>query len=196
MTSLPLIPHVFHAFRSDLGFGLFENFGIFSKLMKVLCNFWDGCCLNEFKTSCIASHSYYNNVSCILDACLLCSILCAGRFGLGWAYVEFKFACHMFMHYHAYVLSILHILIYLLFGIHLIISLSFFLSLLFPLVALWHLSVSLLCPGTLFIPGHLLLLLHLTPFPLTSGFVMRRPNWTSLRTSHEAAFIWNAKSFC
>ena len=102
----------------------------------------------------------------------------------------------MFMHYHAYVLSILHILIYLLFGIHLIISLSFFLSLLFPLVALWHLSVSLLCPGTLFIPGHLLLLLHLTPLPLMSGFVMRRPNQTSLRTSHDVTFIRNAKSFC
>ena len=67
----------------DLGFGLFDKFWGFSKLMKVLGNFWVGCYLFEFKTSCIASHEYYNNVSCILDVCLLCAMLCAGRFGLG-----------------------------------------------------------------------------------------------------------------
>ena len=72
-----------HFMHLDLGFGLFENFYGFSKLMKVLCNFWDVCCLNEFKTSCIALHSHYNNVSCILDVCLLCAMLCIGRFGLG-----------------------------------------------------------------------------------------------------------------
>ena len=74
--------------------------------------------------------------------------------------------------------------------------LSFFLSLPLTLVASWHLSVSLLRPGTLFVLGHLLLLHHLTPLPLMSGSVMRRPNRTSLRTSHDAAFIRNAKSFC
>ena len=42
-------------------------------------------------------------------------MLCADRFGLGWAHDEFIFACHMFMHSHAYVPSILYILIYLLF---------------------------------------------------------------------------------
>ena len=47
----------------------------------------------------------------------------------------------------------------------------------------------------LFISGHLLRLLLLTPLPLTSGSVMRWPNRTSWRTFHDAAFIWNAKSF-
>ena len=82
------------------------------------------------------------------------------------------------------------------FGAFLIVSLSFSLSLPFTLVASWHLSVSLLRPGTLFIPRYLLLLLHLTPLPLTSGSMMRKPNWISLRTSHDAEFIRNAKLFC
>ena len=72
-----------HFMHLDLGFGLFEKFWGFSKLMKVLYNFWVGCYLNEFKTSCIASIVHYNNVSCILDVCLLCTMLCGGRFGLG-----------------------------------------------------------------------------------------------------------------
>ena len=125
------------------------------------------------------------------------AMLCAGRFGLGWAHDEFISACHMFMHSHAYVPSILYILIYQLLGTFLIVSLSFFLSLLLTLVASWHISVSTLRPGTLFVLGHLLLLfLHLTPLPLTFGSVMRRPNRISLRTFHDAAFIRNAKSFC
>ena len=101
----------------------------------------------------------------------------------------------MFMHSHTYVPSILYIFIYLLLGTFLIVSLSFSLSLPLTLVASWHLSVSLLRLGTLFVPGHLLLLLHLTPLPLTSDFVMRRPNRTSRRTFHDAAFIRNTKSF-
>ena len=181
----------------DLGFGLFEKFWGFSKLMKVLYNFWVGCYLNEFKTSCIASIVHYNNVSCILDVCLLCTMLCGGRFGLGWAHDEFIFfACHMFMYSHAYVPSILYILIYQLLGTFLIVSLSFFLSLPLTLIVSWHLSVSLLRLGTLFILGHLLLLLLLTPHLLTFGSVMRRQNRTSLRTFHDAAFIRIAKSFC
>ena len=54
----PLIIHFMH---SDLTFGVFQNFW----------GFWDGFCLNEFKSSCIASLLHYNNVSCILDVCLL-----------------------------------------------------------------------------------------------------------------------------
>ena len=123
------------------------------------------------------------------------AMLCAGRFGLGWAYDAIIFACHMFMHFHAYIPSIFYISIYLVVGTFLIISLSFFLSLPLTLVASWHLSVSLLRPGTLFVPWHLLLLLHLTPLPPTFDSVMRRPNRTSLRTFHDEAFIQNAKSF-
>ena len=88
-----------------------------------------------------------------------------------------------------------YIFLYQLLGTFLIVSLSFFLSLPLMLVASWHLSVSLLHPGTLFVLGHLLLLLHLTPLPLTSSPVMKRPNWTSWRTFHNAAFIRKAKSF-
>ena len=104
----------------------------------------------------------------------------------------------MFMHFHAYVPSCFYHLILKLLGTLLIVSLSFFLSLPLTLVASWHLSISLLRPRTLFIPRHLLLLLllHLTPLPLTSGSMMRRPNRTSLRTFHNAAFIRNTKSFC
>ena len=76
------------------------------------------------------------------------------------------------------------------------VSFSFFLSLPLTLVTSWHLSVGLLYPGTLFVLGYLLLLiLLLTPHPLTSGSVMRRPNQTSLRTFQDVAFIRNAKSF-
>ena len=67
------------------------------------------------------------------------------------------------------------------------------LSLLFTLVASWHLNVNLLHLGTFFVLRHPLLL---TSLPLTSGSVIKRPNQTSLRTSLDEAFIWNAKSFC
>ena len=69
------------------------------------------------------------------------------------------------------------------------------LSLPLTLVASWHLNISLLRLETLFVPGHLHLILHLTPLPLMSGFVMRTPNQTSWRTFHNTAFIRNAKSF-
>ena len=102
----------------------------------------------------------------------------------------------MFMHSQAYVPSILYLLLYQMLGTVLIVSLSFFLSFPLTLVASWHLNVNPFCPETLSISGHLLLLLHLTPLPLTFGSVMRRPNWTSWRTFHNEAFIQNAKSFC
>ena len=59
----PSLYHAFHSFWPN--FWDFWKFLRFSKLMKFLWNFWDGCCLNEFKTSCIASHLHYNNVPCI-----------------------------------------------------------------------------------------------------------------------------------
>ena len=77
-------------------------------------------------------------------------------------------------------------------GTFLIVSFSFSLSF-FWLVVSWHLNENLLHPRTLFISG---IPLPLTPFPLTSGSMMRRPNRTSLRTSLDEAFIRNAKSFC
>ena len=103
----------------------------------------------------------------------------------------FKFSCHMFMHFNAYVLSCFYLLILNLFGAFLIVCLSVSLT----LVAPWHLNVNPLRPETLFIPGYLFLLL-LIPLHLSYNSVMRRPNRTSWRTFHNKAFIRNAKSIC
>ena len=55
----------------NLGFGVFENFWGFSKLMSYWWNFGMGFCLNEFKISCIASHKHYNSIIMHLDVCKL-----------------------------------------------------------------------------------------------------------------------------
>ena len=117
--------------------------------------------------------------------------------GLDWAkpMMLFYIACHMFMHSHAYVLSFQYILIYCeLFWdfFDCLLSLSLPLSVYVSLF-LWHRIVNLLCPRTLFVSGHpLLLTLLLSLF----GFVIRRPNRTFVRTFHNKSFIRNAKSFC
>ena len=102
----------------------------------------------------------------------------------------------MLMHFHEYVLYILYILIYLnCFRTFLIVS--FFPRPPHSLVyvnASWHQNVSLLRPETLFVLGHLLLLLILLPH--TSSSVMRRPKWNSLSTSLDEEFIQNARSSC
>ena len=126
--------------------------------------------------------------------------LCAVRFGLGWAHDVFKFACHTFMHFHAYIPSSFYILIYIyiyiyiiflvLFWLSLSLSLSPPLSLFLAIVALWHPNANPLRLRTLFILGHLL---PLTPLHLTFGSVMRRPS--PRRTFHDATFIQNTKSF-
>ena len=68
-------------------------------------------------------------------------------------------------------------------------SLSLSLSLsLFRIVCAWHQSINPLCLGTLFILGHLLLILLL----FTSSSVIRRPIRTSRRTSPTIVFIQNA----
>ena len=60
--------------------------------------------------------------------------LCAGRIGLGWAHDAISFACHMFMHSHAYVLYFQHICyIWNMFGAFLIVA-FFPLSIMFMLV--------------------------------------------------------------
>ena len=56
----------------DPTFEVFKRFWGFSKWMRFLQNFWVGFYLNGLKCSCIASHLHFNNVSCIIDACLLC----------------------------------------------------------------------------------------------------------------------------
>ena len=119
--------------------------------------------------------------------------MCAGRIGLGWAHDAISFTCHMFIHSHAYVLSIQYILLY-------SCCLGLFWLFLSPSPSsvcvsflLWHLNVNLLRLGTLFVLGHSPLLILL---PLTSDSVMRRPNQTFLRTFLNEAFILIAKSSC
>ena len=99
----------------------------------------------------------------------------------------------MLMHFHTYILYISYILIYLnCFGTFLIVSSCPPHSLVY-ISASWHLNVSLFCPGTLFVPRHPPLLILLS---YMFGSMMRRPKWTSLRTSLDEAFIPNAKSSC
>ena len=77
-------------------------------------------------------------------------------------------------------------------GLFWLISLSLPLSVYISLL-LRHPNVNLLRPETLSIPRHpFLLTLLLSLF----GFVIRRPNRTSLRTFLNEAFILNAKSSC
>ena len=60
-----------HFHVSKLGFGVFENFWDFSKLMKFWWNFWVGICLCDLKTSCITSHVHYNSIIMHLVVCKL-----------------------------------------------------------------------------------------------------------------------------
>ena len=119
--------------------------------------------------------------------------MCVYRFGLGWAHDAIIFARHMLMHFHAYVLYIQYIFIYL--NCFWDFSEFFFLpphSLVY-ISALWHQNVSLLCPETLFVLGYLHLLI---PHPLLFGSVIRMPKRTFRRTFLDKAFIRNAESFC
>ena len=56
----------------DLGFGVFEKFWGFSKLLSYCWNFGMSFWLNEFKTSCITSHLHYNYIFMHLDVCYIC----------------------------------------------------------------------------------------------------------------------------
>ena len=58
---------------------------------------------------------------------------------------------------------------------------------------LWHPNLNLLHLGTLLVPMHPLLSTLLLSLSIS---VMRRPNWTSLRTFLDEAFILNAKLSC
>ena len=101
-------------------------------------------------------------------------------------FLNFTFTCSCI--FHAYVPSFIFILILICVGSFLCVSFSLFF---FWLVALWNLNENPLHPRTLFVLGHLPLILP----PPMSGFVMRRPSRTSQRTFHDAVFIRNAKSF-
>ena len=61
-----------HFISFDLTSGIFDKLWCFFKINEVFVQFLGGCYFNKFKTSCIASHMHYNNVSYILAVCLLC----------------------------------------------------------------------------------------------------------------------------
>ena len=130
--------------------------------------------------------------------CVFTLLLCCVLIGLDWAepmmhlYLHVTCSC-IFM--HTYLQVSIFVILYLV-GAFLFVSLSLPFSLFLTLVTSWHLNVNLFYPGTLFVLGHLLLLLLLTPLPFAYGSMMRRPNQTSRRTFHDVAFIRNAKSFC
>ena len=119
--------------------------------------------------------------------------LYAGRFGLGWAHNDITVARHMLMHFHAYVLYIQYISIYL--NYFWDFSECFFLpphSLVY-VSASWHQNISLHRLGTLFILGHLRLLnLPLLLF----NSVMSKLEKTSQRDFLNEVFIRNAESSC
>ena len=93
---------------------------------------------------------------------------------------------------HMYVYSI-YFDIFLQLGTFQIVSFSISFSSICISLLLWHLNTNLLRPKTLFVLGHLLLLILLLSL---SGSMIRRSNRTSLRTSLDEAFIRNAKSSC
>ena len=74
-------------------------------------------------------------------------------------------------------------------------SACFSLSLSLSLITLWHLNENPLYPGTLFIPGRLLLLPLLILLHLTFGSLMIKSVRTLRRIFHDATFIRNAKLF-
>ena len=114
--------------------------------------------------------------------------------GLDWAVPMMFFLLHVTRSsiFHAYVQFFFYLVDIKCAGTFLFVTLSF---LFFQLIALWHLNGNLLRPGTLFVPRHLLLLPSLILLHLTSGSMMIKPVRTFRRTSHDVAFIWNAKSF-
>ena len=116
--------------------------------------------------------------------------------GLDWVEPMMQFSLHVTCSciVHAYVpfhshfwYSLLTVLFYLSHSLSLSFSLSLSLSL-SRIVWTWHPSAKLLCPETLFIPRHHLLILLL----FMSSSMMRMPVSTSRRTSPNVAFIRNA----
>ena len=108
----------------------------------------------------------------------ICWNLCAVKIGFGWNHDAIFFALHMLMHFHIW------------YSLWWCFSVCLPLSL-FRIVCAWQLKANLLHLGTLFILGHLPLILLLFMF----GSVMRRPVKTSQRTSPNMAFNRNIAWF-
>ena len=98
--------------------------------MKFLLNFWDGFCVNDPKCSFIASHLHYNNISCILDVCLLCCNVVCWWVWIGlslWWFLSLHVICScIFMHMYLQFLIFFYIVLLVLFWLsfYLLLSLS------------------------------------------------------------------------
>ena len=136
----------------------------------------------------ICIFTMFHAFRCVLE----CWKLCVVWFGLGWTYDAISFSTShvhaFFMHTYPFFFSFVGTLLWLCFSVSLSLSLSLSLS---RINCKWHLSANPLHLGTLFILGHLLLILPL----LTFGFMMGRPIRTSWRTSPNMVFIQNATWF-
>ena len=179
---------------SILTFGIFWKFLGFFKIDKALWNFLDGLCENGFKSSCIALHLHYDNVSYILNVCLPCWNDCM-LVGLDWATPMMYFLLHItcsciFMHMYLTFSIFIYIDCDWCFLVCLSLSLSF--SLLLSISCSMAPKQNLLHLGTLFVLGHPFLILP----PLIFNFMMIKPNRTFRWTFLDETFIWNAKSFC
>ena len=122
--------------------------------------------------------------------CAWLLLMCVGRFGLGFnPWCNFFYTSHVHAYFHAY------IILFSFFELCYDCVLSFLLPLFLRINCAWHPSINLLQLKILFVVLGLLVLLILSLLFL-SGFVVRRPVRISWRTSSNAVFIWNAKSFC
>ena len=126
--------------------------------------------------------------------CVFTLLLCCVLVGLNWAepLMYFKFACHVFMHFHAYIPSIFYILLYYVVGAFFIVSLSPFLS--FSCVSL-HYGTQTQINSILEPSSFWGIFFFLWSHSISRSVPwMRRPVRTSWRTFVDEAFIRNAKS--
>ena len=123
------IYHAVHLFLPNF-WGFWKFLGFF-KIDKVFANFLGWFCLNNLQCSCIASHLHFNNVSCIINVCLLCwnHVCWQDWIGLSpWCfYYCMSHARAFFMHTYNFILYLIDIdLCLVLFFLSLSLSLSFY----------------------------------------------------------------------
>ena len=181
----PLFLHAFHAFRPR--FWVYLKFLGFSKIDVYFVKFlgWVLCFWCNMIMHCI--QFAFSQCFMYLNVCLYAWKLCADSFGLGWTHDAIMFSTSNLYAFFMHTYPIFSLFLVLCCdGVFLFVSLSISLSLsLFRIVCAWHQSINPLCLGTLFILGHLLLILLL----FTSSSVIRRPIRTSRRTSPTIVFI-------
>ena len=148
-----------------------RRFWGFWNFLGFLLNFWVGCCWFNVICSCIAFSLHFNNVSYILDVCLI--IVKCVLVGLDWVFTHdaFKFCMSHVYAYFMCTYSFIPIS-----GLWCVISLSLSLSLSDKLRYGTQARKSTSAQNPL---GSSLLLLILFPI-FTFGSVMRRPKRTSL----------------